>query len=150
MLALKKSTHNDQAIGRSKGGLSTKIHTVCDGLGNPTAFHLTPGQHHDLAGADALMGIMTKAETVLADKAYDADERVRQILHKKGCEVVIPPKSNRKKPSHYDKDTYKERHLIENFYAKLKQYRAIATRYDKTAQNFLGGIYMAAIVIWLN
>ena len=71
MLALKKSTHNDQAIGRSKGGLSTKIHTVCDGLGNPTAFHLTPGQHHDLAGADALMGIMTKAETVLADKAYD-------------------------------------------------------------------------------
>ena len=87
---------------------------------------------------------------VLADKAYDADERVRQKLEEKGCMAVIPPKSNRKNPSDYDKDIYKERHLIENFFAKLKQYRAIATRYDKTAQNFLAAIYMASIVIWLN
>ncbi len=93
---------------------------------------------------------ITKTDALLADKAYDADERVRQKLEVKGCMAVIPPKSNRKTPSDYDKDIYKERHLIENFFARLKQYRAIATRYDKTALNFLGAIYLAAIVIWLN
>jgi transposase len=103
-----------------------------------------------LDGADALMDEITKAGALLADKAYDADERVRQKLIEKGCIAVIPPKSNRKTPSSYDKHVYKERHLIENLFAKLKQYRAIATRYDKTALNFLGAIYMASIVIWLN
>ena len=151
MLALKKKgRQDDQAIGRSKGGLTTKIHATCDALGNPTGFHLTPGQDHDLAGADALMDKITQAEALLADKAYDADERMRKRLEEKGCISVIPPKSNRKNPSDYDKDVYKSRHLIENFFAKLKQYRAIATRYDKTSQNFLGAIYMASIVIWLN
>lgn len=151
MRALKKKyPHNDQAIGRSKGGLATKIHATCDALGNPTSFHLTPGQEHDLNGADALMDEVIKADALLADKAYDADERVRHKLAEKGCIAVIPPKSNRKNPLDYDKEDYKARHLIENFFAKLKQYRAIATRYDKTAQNFLGAIYIAAIVIWLN
>jgi transposase len=145
----KKSLDEDQAIGRSAGGLTTKIHATCDALGNPTAFHLTPGQYHDLEGADALMGQITKADALLADKAYDADERVRQILENAGCLAVIPPKLNRKNPAVYDKSIYKARHLIENFFAKLKQYRGIATRYDKTAQNFLGAIYAAAIVIWL-
>ena len=96
------------------------------------------------------MDEITKADALLADKAYDADERVRQKLEEKGCVAVIPPKSNRKTPLTYDKDIYKERHLIENFFARLKQYRAIATRYDKTALNFLGAIYLASIVIWLN
>jgi transposase len=146
----KKGRQDDQAIGRSKGGLTTKIHATCDALGNPTGFHLTPGQDHDLAGADALMDKMTQADALLADKAYDADERVRQKLEEKGCIPVIPPKSNRKNPSDYDIHAYKSRHLIENFFAKLKQYRAIATRYDKTSQNFLGAIYMASMVIWLN
>lgn len=130
--------------------MSTKIHATCDALGNPTGFYLTPGQCHDLDGADALMDEITKAGALLADKAYDADERVRQKLIEKGCTAVIPPKLNRKTPSSYDKNIYKERHLIENFFAKLKQYRAIATRYDKTALNFLGAIYLASIVIWLN
>jgi len=85
----------------------------------------------------------------LADKAYDADERVRLKLQDKGCMAVIPPKKNRLTPADYDKDLYKDRCLIENFFAKLKQYRAIATRYDKTACNFLGAIYMASCVIWL-
>jgi len=96
------------------------------------------------------MDQLTQAEAVLADKAYDADERVRQKLQEKGCKAVIPPKRNRIDPVDYDKDLYKARHLIENFFAKLKQYRAIATRYDKTAKNFLGAIFMAASVIWLN
>jgi transposase len=146
----KKSPNENQAIGRSAGGLTTKIHATCDALGNPTAFHLTPGQEHDLAGADVLMNEITKADAVLADKAYDADERVRQKLLEKGCIAVIPAKSNRINPLSYDKDLYKARHLIENFFARLKQYRAIATRYDKTAQNFLGAVYMAAILVWLN
>jgi len=130
--------------------LSTKIHATCDALGNPTGFHLTAGQDHDLAGSDALMTQLTQAEAVLADKAYDADERMRNKLHAKGCEVIIPFKKNRLNPKSYDQEVYKARHLIENFFAKLKQYRAIATRYDKTSQNFLGAIYLAASIVWLN
>jgi len=119
-------------------------------LGNPTAFYLTPGQEHDLSGADALMHKLINAKTVLADKAYDADERVRNKLHIMGITAVIPCKKNRINPIYYDEELYKVRHLIENFFAKLKQYRAIATRYDKTSQNFLGAIYAAASVILLN
>jgi transposase len=130
--------------------LTTKIHATCDAIGNPTGFHLTAGQEHDLAGADALMDQPTQAKHALADKAYDADRRVREKLKDKGCVAVIPPKKNRLDPSEYDKDLYKSPHLIENFFAKLKQYRAIATRYGKTSQSFLGAVYMAASVIWLN
>ena len=122
---------------------------MCDALGNPIGFHLTAGQSHDLEGADVLLNEL-QAEALLADKAYDADERVRERLQEKGGEAVIPSKSSRKEPYPYDKELYKARHLIENFFAKLKQYRAIATRYDKTARNFLGAIYLAACVIWLN
>ena len=130
--------------------MSTKIHASCDALGNPTGFHLTAGQAHDLEGSDALMDQLTNAETVLADKAYDADERMRKKLEEKGCLAVIPYKENRVNPIEYDKDIYAARHLIENFFAKLKQYRCIATRYDKTSQNFLGAIYLVASIIWLN
>lgn len=129
--------------------MSTKIHATCDALGNPTGFHLTAGQEHDLEVADVLIDRLTQANAALADKAYDADERVRERLAEKGCQVVIPPKKNRLNPADYDKDLYKARHLIENFFAKLKQYRAIATRYDKTARNFLAAIYMAASIVWL-
>lgn len=150
MLALKKNSGADEAIGRGCGGLSTKIHTTCDALGNPTGFYLTPGQEHDLVGAEALMDKLTQAESALADKAYDADDRVRLKLKENGCRAVIPYKDSRINPRWYDKDMYKARHLIENFFAKLKQYRAIATRYDKTAQNFLGAVYLVASVVWLN
>jgi transposase len=122
-----------------------------DALGNPIGFHLTPGQACDLDGADT--------DTLLADKGYDADERVIERLEQQGKTVVIPPKRNRIVSREYDKDLYKARHLIENFFAQLKQYRAIAfgtalraiaTRYDQRARNFLGAIYLAAAVIWLN
>ena len=144
-----KKDGEDQAIGRSKGGLSTKIHAMVDALGNPLAFFLTAGQAHDLQGADVLLPQM-QADTLLADKAFDADERVIEPLLAAGKTFVIPPKSNRKVQRLYDKELYKARHLMENFYCKLKQYRAIATRYDKTARNFLAGIHLAAAVIWLN
>ena len=142
--------------------MSTKIHALCDALGNPTGFHLTPpsrrleaiacqamGQACDLDGADVLIGEM-EADILLADKGYDADERVIDRLVAVEIEVVIPPESNRKIQRDYDKALYKARHLIENFFEKLKHNRAIATRYDKTATAFLGAIHLAASVIWLN
>lgn len=118
-------------------------------MGNPTGFHLTPGQAHDLEGADALL-LGIDAGTIIADKAYDADERVIEPLRTAGKTIVIPSKANRTVPRAYDKDVYKARHLIENFFARLKQFRAIATRYDKRAANFLGAIYLAASLTWLN
>jgi transposase len=128
--------------------LSTKIHATVDALGNPTGFHLTPGQACDLDGADVLLEDIP-ADTILADKGYDADQRVIERLPQQGKTSVIPPKRHRKTPREYDKELYKARHLIENFFARLKQYRAIATRYDKLAQTFLSAIYMAATIIWL-
>jgi len=91
-----------------------------------------------------------EAKAILADKAYDADDRVLNPLREAGKEIVIPPKKNRKEQRDYDKELYKARHLIENFFCRLKQYRAIATRYDKTARNFLAAVYLAAAVVWLN
>lgn len=129
--------------------MSTKIHATTDALGTPTGFHLTAGQASDLDGADALLPDL-EAATLIADKAYDAEERGLQPLQQAGKNAVIPPKRNRKVQRDYDKDLYQARHLIENFFAKLKQFRAIATRYDKTARNFLAAIYLAASVIWLN
>lgn len=129
--------------------MTTKINATCDALGNPTGFHLTAGQEHDLKGADALMDNLTIADAVLADRAYDADDRIRKKLKANNCKAVIPSKKNRLNPVEYDKHLYKARHLIENFFAKIKQYRAIATRYDKIDRNFLGAIYIVASVIWL-
>ncbi len=138
-----------QAIGKSTGGLSTKIHATCDALGSPTGFHLTAGEMHDLDGADELLRCI-QAHALLADKAYYAEERVLQKLDGRKITPVIPARSNFKQPREYDKHLYKARHLIENFFQKLKQYRAIATRYDKTAQNFLAAIYLASCVILLH
>ncbi len=121
---------------------------TADALGNPAGLHLTAGQASDLDGADALIDSL-EAPTVIADKGYDADERVLAKLEKAGKTAVIPPKANRKLQRDYDKDLYKARHLIENFFAKLKQFRAIATRYDKTARNFLAALYFASVLIWL-
>ena len=144
-----KKNSGAQKIGRSKGGLTTKIHALTDALGNPIGFSLPTGNAHDLVGADELLPNL-KAAKLLADKAYGADERVIKVLKKEGIEVVIPSKKNSLNPRIIDKHLYQARHLIENFFARLKQYRAIATRYDKLARNFLGGIYLAAIMVWLN
>ncbi len=122
---------------------------MVDALGNPVGFFLTGGQAHDLAGADHLLPGM-KADMLIADKAFDADKRVLDLLAAAGKEAVIPPKANRRVARDYDRDLYKARHLIENFFAKLKQFRAIATRYDKTDRNFLGAVHLVAAAIWLN
>ncbi len=108
------------------------------------AFLLTAGQAHDLAGADALLPHMA-ADRLIADKAFDADARVLQPLARAGKSAVIPPRPHRLTPREFDRHLYKERHL-----SKLKQCRAIAPRYDKTARNFLAAIHRAAATIWLN
>ena len=122
---------------------------MVDALGNPTAFHLTCGQRSDLAGADALLGAIA-APTIIADKGYDAEARVLAPLREAGKAAIIPPKRTRKVPRGYDRDLYAARHLIEHFFCKLKQFRGIATRYDKTRRNFLAGVHLAAMAITLN
>ncbi|WP_075899017.1 transposase [Moorena bouillonii] len=140
-----------QAIGLSIGALSTKIHATSDALGNPTGFHLTPGLAHDLQGADVLLDSIDEIGALLADKAYDAEQRVRLAPQRgqlQGCH------SSQKQPHSTHGNTIKTctsgGNNHENLFQKLKQYRAIATRYDKTARNFLGAIHLAAAIIWLN
>ncbi len=126
--------------------MSTKIHALVDALGNPTGFFLTPGQAHDLAGADALLPLLI-ADTLIADKAFDADARVLEPLAAANKVAVIPPSSSRSSRRRYDKELYKARHLIENFFCKLKEFKRIALRADKTDQSFKAMIYLAAVVI---
>ena len=144
-----KKAGDDQAIGRSKSGLSSKFHVLANAPGNPLKIILTAGQVHDLAEADALLPDI-EAKVLLADKAYDADERVIKPLEAAGITAVIPPKRHRKNPRNFDKPLYETRHLIENFYCRVKQFRAIATRYDQTARNFLAAFNLVAVLCWLN
>lgn len=121
---------------------------MVDALGNPVAFHLTAGQASDLEGADAWLPHLS-TQALIADRAYDAQARVIEPMQRLGAQIVIPSHPTRHVIRDYDRSLYKARHLIENFFAKLKQYRAIATRYDKTARNFLGAIYRVAAAILL-
>jgi putative transposase len=131
---------NAQGLGRSRGGLSTKIHAAGDALGNPV-------RANDIAFAHALIEGFV-ADVTIADKGYDADHLYERIAQT-GGEVVIPPKRNRSFKRSYDADLYKERNLIERFFNKLKQFRRVATRYDKLLANFMGFVKLAAIAIWL-
>ena len=129
--------------------MRTKIHAATDALGNPTAFHLTGGQAHDPDGADALLAGVA-APVVIADRGDAAEARVRAPLREAGKDAVIPPERNRTEQREYDRDWYAARHLIENSSCELRQFRAIATRYDEAARNFLAAVYLAATVIVLN
>ena len=121
---------------------------MVDALGNPLAVHLTAGQACELDGADVLLP-QVKAMTVIVDKGFDAEARVLEPLRRAGKRAVIPSRAKRLYPRTHDKELYKARHLIENFFAKLKQFRAIATRYDKSKQNFLAAIQLACSYLWL-
>jgi transposase len=134
-------------LGRSRGGFTTKIHIAVDALGNPVEFTLTPGQRAAITQAEALIE-GRDAEAVIADKAYDSDPLVRRIQGK-GATAVIPPKKNRKEPRAYDEHLYKERNKVERFIRLMKAYRRVATRYEKTAQNFLGFVHVVAVMILL-
>ena len=118
-----------------------------DALGNPVRIRLTPGQRHEMTQAEALIEGLA-AEYVIADTAFDADA-FRAWLEAQGITAVIPSNRSRSRSLAYDKHLYKERHLVECFINKLKQFRRIATRYEKTARNFLAMITIAATMIWL-
>lgn len=118
-----------------------------DALGNPLRLILTEGQVHDIRQAEALIEGFA-CEKVLADKGYDSD-KFRAVIASKGAEAVIPPKRSRKETIPYDKDVYKERNLVERFFNKIKNFRRIATRYDKTALSFAAMLALAAAMIWL-
>ena len=146
----KKSTAEFEALGRSRGGFSTKVHVICDALGTPLAFTLTPGQAGDCPQAAGLLERVApeRVEAVLADRGYDSDALVAHIATM-GAEAVIPPRKNRKVKRAYDRHLYKERKKVEWFISLLKQYRRVATRYEKTARNFLGFVYAASTMILL-
>jgi transposase len=132
-------------LGRSRGGFSTKIHVSVNGLGLPVEIRLTPGQEADIKQAGPLLEGYTP-EAVIADKGYDSDELVK-VIEAGGGEAVIPPRENRVEKREYDEHLYKERNLVERFINCIKQFRRVATRYEKTARNFLSMIHLASIVM---
>jgi transposase len=136
-----------QGLGRPRGGLSTKIHAAGDALGNPLRLIGSPGQRNDIAFAHELIEGFAPDVTI-ADKGYDADHLCAKIAES-GGQPIIPSKRSRTFKRPYDTELYKERNLIERFFNKLKQFRRIATRYDKLLANFMGFVKLAAIAIWL-
>lgn len=146
-LVKKNTTAEEQALGRSRGGFSSKLHIICDALANPLRFSLTVGQRGDITQAAVLLDPY-QCDAVIADKAYDSDEFVEQI-EARHAESVIPPRTNRKKKREIDNNLYKDRNKIERLINRLKHYRRVATRYDKTARNYLAFVYIASIKILL-
>jgi transposase len=134
---------NDQALGYSRGGFGTKIHVAVDALGYPVV--IGPGRRRDARGDPARD---LEPGEVLGDKGYDSDDLAARIAAG-GAEVVIPPRGNRKEPREYDRVLYNERNKVERYINLLKQCWRAATRYEKTARNFLGMVTLAAITIWL-
>ena len=144
----RKRGERGQAIGRSRGGRTTKIHALVDGEGRPQAFLLTGGQVADIKGAASLLAATGPADHLLGDKAYDAGH-LRQFLRSRGTIPVIPNKINRKADFPFDAELYRKRNIIERTFCRLKDFRAIATRYDKLARNFLAALSLiAAIIYW--
>ena len=137
-----------EAVGRSRGGLSTKIHMVTDAQGQPVRFSLTGGERADVSQAIPLLaGIDTGG--VIADKGYESN-RILAFIHDQGAEAVIPPKSNRRDPWEYDRQLYRTRNLIERAFNKLKQWRRLATRYDRKSIYFLSALHLVAAIVWGN
>ena len=141
-----KKNAGDQALGRSRGGFSTKIHAATLDENCAVALHLTAGQAHDGRQFEALYESLPSEnvmEAALLDRGYDAD-RIRERLARDGLEAVIPPLSTRSQKLSYDKDRYRNRNRIERFFNKLKQFRRLATRYDKLAKTFFAAVHLVA------
>jgi transposase len=138
-----------QAIGLTKGGHNSKIHAIVDKFCRPWAFILTPGNTADCVMAEECVSMIHGVKELLADKGYDTDA-IRAFLKERGIKAVIPGKSNRKKKIRHDKEAYKDRNVVERCFCRLKDFRRIATRYDKLAQNFFSAIcFAAALIYWI-
>jgi len=127
--------------------LTTKIHAAVEALGNPVRLRLSAGQVAEIREAPALIQGLTP-QAVVGDKGYDADELVRTI-EAQGAQAVIPPRKHRTQPRDYDRHLYKDRNLVERFFNRIKQFRRLATRYEKLAQNFLSMLHLVCAYIWL-
>lgn len=134
-------------MGRSRGGLTTKIHALVDAEGLPIALKLTEGQAYDGHSARDMLEAIADGQILLADRAYDADA-LRQSLEQRGAWANIKPMPNRRNIPAFSTFLYRQRNLVERFFNKLKHFRAVATRYDKRADNFLAGIKLASFRIW--
>src|SRR5690606_8425662 len=142
-------TQKTEALGRSRGGLATKLHARCDAKLRPRAFVLTPAQTHDTRGfAPYFRMIRDRIDPLLADKGYDADA-IREEIAEADIEAVTPSKSNRRQPIPHDKAKYKWRNQIERLFNKLKNWRRVATRYDKTKESYLSFVAIAAVKLWI-
>lgn len=137
-----------QSIGRSRGGLTSKIHAVVDSNGRPVRLALSPGEAHDVRLAGKLLSRLKSGSMLLADRAYDADW-VRELTMKKGAWANIPPKSNRRNPICFSPYLYCGRNQVERFFNKIKHCRRVATRYDRLAANYLAFVQLASIRLWL-
>src|SRR5262249_28490226 len=138
-----------EALGRSRGGFSTKVHLRTNAKGDPLTFDVTGGEAHEVKGYDTLMKLHdVDPDRLLGDKGYDSDE-IRDDLVERGIEPVIPPRSNRKTQIEYDRKAYKRRNLIERCVNRLKQFRRIPTRYEKTARAYLSMLCIAAARLWI-
>ncbi len=135
-------------MGRSRGGLTTKIHALVDALGRPIRLKLTPGQAHDGRSAADMFDTVLAGQTLLADRAYDSDA-LHEALDARGAFANIRLMPNRVKHFPFDAGLYKARNAVERFFNKLKHFRAVATRYDKRDDNYLASIQLASIRIWL-
>ena len=139
----------ERSIGRSCGGLTTKIHMCADAHGNPIDFEVTGGQVHDSQVAPLLIEHAGKAENFIADKGYDS-EAIRNKALQAGMNPIIHRRTNTIRPNPtFDSHLYKARHLVENLFARLKHFRSIATRFEKLARNFKSILYLACTFIWL-
>ena len=135
-------------MGRSRGGLTSKIHAVVDTNGLPVHLALTPGEAHDNRLCSVLLSALLPQTMLLADRGYDANW-IRELARQQGAWANIPPKRNRKDPICFSPYLYRARNLIERFLNKIKQCRRVATRYDKLAANYLAFVKLASIRIWL-
>ena len=143
----KGGPQQEQCLGRSRGGFSSKIHLLVDALGFPLKFILTGGERHDMTQAEALLAPFDY-DAVIADKGYDSDP-LRELLAAQHVEVVIPSRRYRRQPRDYDRIRYRERNIVERFINKLKWCRRIATRYEKLARRFIAFLHFASTLIWL-
>jgi transposase len=143
----KSGGQESQALGRSRGGFSTKIHIAVDALGNPLRLILTAGQRHDSPPAARLIEGY-EPQVLIADKGYDSDPLIESVTAR-GIEVVIPPKKNRLVQREYDRHLYRERHLIECFINKIKHYRRVFSRFDKLSKNYMGFLSLVSALVWL-
>ena len=135
-------------MGRSRGGLTTKIHALVDAKGRPIRLKLTAGQAHDGRSAANMFDTVAAGHILLADRAYDSDS-LRQAIAERGAWANIKAMPNRVKTFPFSGWVYRQRNAVERFFSKLKHFRAVATRYDKRDDNYLASVQLASIRIWL-